>query len=849
MPAPIIPWQPSNIPSEIQSELNRRKKNRSFNFVNNSTANWDANGDWNTYKGPQTSWIRVCSNSEGNPSIKKPRFVFYGGKGFYQTYGFSKSAAGTNQQIIGYTPGGSLTDYTGQQHTIENSLTSANDKNGNFPIHVPTPEISKIDVVVQKELFRRVTIEWVCFSFKQLEYMTPYFLVPGITVMVEWGWNNFNPTSLVHLENTSQMRDLWANSYPLYTDNILQSKGNYDVVYGIISNFNWSIEGNKIICSTEITSKDRLYAGIAKDTTLNVKDSDTSQPNEVFQNIKKFLEKDDTVKSIKRIAASPTPEKEIVSLDSPIWSDIFLSILHNTKNPKFKDIKLSYLHGVFSGRTKDDTQFGKPQPNDFDNKTPEGDTTGEQLWLSMGLIVEILNYFSNLPGGKGKPMFKVDIMNSVIGANPNIISCDSRVLIPNSRAPKFHYGLIGLKSYINSPYETQYVHPSKISQPSGSLVDTTLMKTFYQRVKGSECYRSDLNVLINRNRIKNVRMPIWSWCFPAKSEEFSNTPMPADPDGLPGNYIEKDYSGLLSNIYFNYGAFKTIVSNNTAATYTEIYNEILKVLMDSVDGFWDLALVEAEQTHTIVDKKYIGKTPIKLQGDPVYTFDLYDSDSLIKSLKFSPKLSDAQASRAIYGSVNNKNSKYATVDKNDLLDFQANDAVIFNDKEKANDDDKSSISEKRVRDRENLKSMILKVQNINQPNDPAFQMSIPSPVANQVEIVKLILPDQELLRLLLDDKDEENNSRYCAVQPGIILEMTISGIGGLRTFQYFLVKNLPKPYSDSNIIFRITDVHQTLETGNWETTIRAQPMPLRKYIKTRIVGPNGSWPADPQATL
>ena len=79
--------------------------------------------------------------------------------------------------------------------------------------------------------------------------------------------------------------------------------------------------------------------------------------------------------------------------------------------------------------------------------------------------------------------------------------------------------------------------------------------------------------------------------------------------------------------------------------------------------------------------------------------------------------------------------------------------------------------------------------------------------------------------------------------------MTISGIGGLRTFQYFLVKNLPKPYSDSNIIFRITDVHQTLETGNWETTIRAQPMPLRKYIKTRIVGPNGSWPADPQATL
>jgi hypothetical protein len=83
--------------------------------------------------------------------------------------------------------------------------------------------------------------------------------------------------------------------------------------------------------------------------------------------------------------------------------------------------------------------------------------------------------------------------------------------------------------------------------------------------------------------------------------------------------------------------------------------------------------------------------------------------------------------------------------------------------------------------------------------------------------------------------------------------LTIQGIGGLRTFQYFLVRNLPEPYSDRNVIFRITDIHQTLEAGTWETVIRAQLTPLRGYIKNRIVGPLGAsagyngWPVVPNS--
>lgn len=372
MPAPIIPWCPSNIPIEIQNELDRRKTVRSFNYVPNNTANWDDKGDWNSYKGPMMPWIRMCSNSAGHPAVNKPRFIFRGGKGFYDTYGFSQSSANSSKyQIIGYMPTNPPIP-----HVIENSLRNPTNSVGlpqsNYPIHVPTPEISKITVTVQKELFRRAEVEWTCFSWEQLVYMTPYFLVPGISVMMEWGWNHFNPISLVKLDDENNMAKLWTNAYPLYVNNIIQSKGNYDVIYGIITNFNWSMEGNRINCMTEITSKDRLYAGISKDMGLTVNDNskDKDQPRPIFQALRDFVSKDATLLNIKNIAEESNPLKEIARLsggninNTPItgsirgaetqniiWRDIIRPIL-SEPNDDVRGMKAPYIRGIFSGRSK-----------------------------------------------------------------------------------------------------------------------------------------------------------------------------------------------------------------------------------------------------------------------------------------------------------------------------------------------------------------------------------------------------------------------------------------------------------------------------------------------------------------
>jgi hypothetical protein len=101
-------------------------------------------------------------------------------------------------------------------------------------------------------------------------------------------------------------------------------------------------------------------------------------------------------------------------------------------------------------------------------------------------------------------------------------------------------------------------------------------------------------------------------------------------------------------------------------------------------------------------------------------------------------------------------------------------------------------------------------------------------------VYRLVMPATDIQQLLLDDSDEENNPKYTGIMPGIQATFTIQGIGGLRTFMMFLVRNLPEPYSEKNIIFRIVDVQETVEAGKWTTQITAGVIPLREHIKARL---------------
>lgn len=765
-------------------------------------------------------WVRFCSNGFGRQNVGKPGFVFFSGKDFYSGYGFTGQEG--NKSIIGYVP----TSPPGV-HTIENELSK------DYPIHVPSPEIEKVQVQIIQELYRKCTVEWTCFSKAQLEYMTPYFLVPGITCVLEWGWNHYNPKSLIDLTSTTTLKRLFNNPYPLYTQHILHSRGNYDVMIGIITLFEWSIDGNKIKCKTEITSKDRIYAGL-------VIDSSSTESEKTGTEDKKDEKKPKPLDSLVQFTNNVLPLFKDVSADKAPESkpqlSKFVSYIKTYHPNNWKE----YVYGVFYGRdlqVDGPLQKGRNKEYDFDYKSGHN----VDLWLNLGLVIEAINFHSApLLGMNNEEMFRVDIDDVVISGHPNLISTDgNKCLIPNAIAPKYFYGSYGPDKTKNQSYtkgdwaklvpctRNPIPMPSsfKEAESQDKLPDYRLGTT----CEASDVRRDDIDAIINRIRYEN---PDTSGDYDVgwSSYEF---PFYADRDSFPGSkpYPAK-YSGLLKHIYVNIKFLQELLNKSEdIKTYPNFIKKIMEGINSSCGNFWDFKLVDGTgykdleegkpSSMKIVDYKFMA---FANQGT-VYTFDYMDADSLLLGLNVKVTMSDVQATRTVFAPMNNDLKQTTlTNGNNELLDYKFKDRLFL-------EDDKKKTFPKTERSSDNYIETIRTLQQLV-PCNGSYQIT--SVVNGQIVIRRLAMPATDVLLRLLDDEDEKNNPKYTGIMPGIRATFTIQGIGGFRTFMMFLVRNLPEPYSHKNIVFRIVDVQETIEMGKWITVITAGIIPLREHIKKRL---------------
>lgn len=837
----LVPYETCNLPTEIQKELERRKRNYGLKFQDNT--GWGENNkDWEKYKGPMVSWTRVCSNGMGQPTQNKPGFIIQGGKDFFKTYGFkTPNSIEPNQQVIGYTP-------KGVPHVIENDI-----KTSDYPIHVPTPEIVKVETVMQKELFRRAWIQWRCFSYKQLEYMTPYFLVPGISMVVEFGWNHFNFDSLIDLSDEDKLADyFYKNPYPLYKDNVLNSNGNYDVVYGIISNFEWAVEGNAFICTTEVTSNERLYAGLPISVVVAEKQNFESEQIKIhyFSSLKALCETN-LIDNIKSIALADTLEEA----EKNNVNKTLIDLIKGTGD--FKPMKKEYYRGVFFGRndklmekSKNNLRFEwtVKQEGDFDYN-------GKDVWVNMGFLVELMNRSFPMPSPSSltqeelqnkisedtvRGFFHVDVEQSVIGAHPNLISTDGTVLlIPNAEAPKYMYGDIGMakpefegekndRTGYTSDYINQYLdEEGKIAKTiklreknNDDLLwnaDVQLCNVFKQFHYPK---RDDLDDVINGIRYMFPTERI-SYSFP-----FLNVERVKIKNREESAWYDPHFYGYFKDLYFNLNKFVSLVQDERIKTYEDLYKVIFEEINRSAGNFWDLALVVDQNTNNMVvtDKKMV---PSGNNKSKVLTFDYMDANSIIQSLGFKPKMTEAQASRVMFAENNNQKAVTVIKDENDLLNYHFKDRIL------SRKDIKSpTVAITKNTSMDPFKEQIKYVQSAN-ADKKFYQFSVM--VGDKPFFRRLALPDSQLLRCLLDDQDFDRNQTYCGIQPNITLELGMQGIGGFRTFMSFLIRNLPKPYSHKDVVFRIVDVQHILQNGKWDMIVKAGLLPLRDYIKKNLM--------------
>jgi hypothetical protein len=64
------------------------------------------------------------------------------------------------------------------------------------------------------------------------------------------------------------------------------------------------------------------------------------------------------------------------------------------------------------------------------------------------------------------------------------------------------------------------------------------------------------------------------------------------------------------------------------------------------------------------------------RGQPLY-FDYMDSDQLLSSISFKPKMSDAQAFRTVFGESNNNETKTIIKSESDLFNYKFEDRLFL----------------------------------------------------------------------------------------------------------------------------------------------------------------------------
>lgn len=899
------PWSPHPIPNWIIKEFRRRQNDIGFEYQSPLTVTWDDDGTWQNYKGSMTAWVRVFSNGTGkiNDRSSYPErngFVLQGGYGFDNSYGTTKNGSTlTNKNVLGY-------DSEGNEHTLDLSPdgnlvffpNTVNDDKRTVQKFLPVPGITSIDAIIQKERIRKITVNWRCYGYAQLEYMTPYFLSPKISAFVEFGWNHFNPASLLDLrrENLNNLKNLFTVSGSvLYDENIRNSYGLYDVTMGIISGFDFSSQdGITFDCKTEILSKHANYSGVLVNGGTKTESDDTK--TNVQSSFASYLEKRVTKlpsciilgnNFFDPLDAQESGSKEFIS--KPFYLD-------EKGNKKVED-------RFFIGRRKeygDSTIMNGKSEYDWDKSDQK------EIWVTFGFLVELANLFFKQPIDIKKEdlkpfdLYEIDTSDVVIGAHPNLISCDGSVLlIPNKKAPKFNAGIYypNEKDPNDNDYQKQegFGNQSIFSSEIKKVLeykdltpyDRTVAKILKTGVQvrteskkelgtGLAVIRDDLDGIINRFRyneyvgnpnnktVKKVRE------LPG-SKSFPRWDIPEPVSGKPIGYW-----GNLNDLYVNIKAI--IECAKSSDTVENFYNSLLGKINNAAGKIWELSVIEDDHKLKIIDKKFIEYNKLK-----IFQFDIGSTNNFIKNINFTAQLSNVAANQVIASSASN-----TSITKNTNGTVTANQPLLFPYGDRFNllppvpvigSKDRSKSSHLIDNNLEVIRQLQKSPQSSTNTNGSYImsfksyennQNYIAGPTPEQIaaataaaragggaaagalgiyrpepkttgwNIVNLVMPNESLLISIMNDMDFENNSNiYGGQQPGFTVEMTLQGISGLRTFQLFSLKNLPSPYSEKEIICQIIDVSHKLDNGNWITTIKAGIRSIRgKKIKFTTDGIN-----------
>jgi hypothetical protein len=438
----------------------------------------------------------------------------------------------------------------------------------------PSPIITSFSVKEGKDqISRQATLEIKAFSLEQMEKIQSYFLEPGYSLYIEWGWNTTDgvrnittATGTGNIVSTIADKSLsWTN----LSNTRKNSNGEFDCFLGFIVGGNVSGDSENFNISVNLRGAPSLptYMQTNQGTTRIDADGKLAESRKVkkpFGTVESETEASQLRRFGKMFNDLPAFRQtiDIANLKSSVIPTQFIN---------FDEVVRKQVHAAVSPNWLSDAAIEVDLVSSDGSETKQIEIVKEDLFSShryirMDLAVDILNKIGSLDAYKigGKEItFKIDINNTVIGSFPNQFSTKAdKLIIPGTIPDFFQY----------------YLQSNEIEQLNGGklLVNTNTIEPRWAKSDGLEIFRpnSDLN-------------------------QF-------------GFKEKKEYWGYLKFLFVNFDMFKSKIEQKNK-NIREIFLDILNEMSSAVNSFWNFQIVEGESDGninvTVIDENFIGQNP------------------------------------------------------------------------------------------------------------------------------------------------------------------------------------------------------------------------------------------------
>ena len=652
-----------------------------------------------------------------------------------------------------------------------------------------------------------------CFSRNQLALMDALYMRPGYNLLLEFGWTSWlnNDTNEIDTFNTfaspalgyilgANAQGTDENPSNFEIPRLIQSErkktyGNYEGVFGKITNFNWSFEADgSYSCQTTITGMGGVIEGLKingatyskaqRETLEELQESAAEIP---FVGDAVSDEVDDALNALRLKSELDnildhyygTFVDRLSNRSSKIDYGFLAASFKNFTDPKdnFKAKKLIIKNAIcgFDGIDTDSEE----------NLTPA-------CFMSFGMFIAIIQSNFLIYNGKEKPYFSFDM------------------------------------DFFNLEKDHNYI----LNIPGQFSANPQVCFTPYNNVP-------EVKTKEGVNLTDNINLP--------------NTNLQVIFSRTKKNFIVdkgiSEYLGRLAHVYINFQFIKKCLADaprndeDNSLALLPFLKTVLAGICKARGGINSIAVHEDINTNTIkfieeVPQNWAKAIPPESETDAYCRINTYGvknkvEGSIVRSIDMKASISKEFAAMITIGAQSNGNqlnenstsfSKY----NRGLIDRTFVNKVTDKKSKKA-----STVTEENKKEKETLQTLWNKKMNKKTKNSKGLFYGILSKLKwvtkNIVALESSNISYIKMLQGILTQEDVNLSPFFLPFN----LSLDIDGISGIKLYQKFTIDDsvLPPSYDKDSVDLQIKGANHTVNATDWITKIETQSVPRSGEIK------------------